>query len=127
MTIVAGEDAMETAGRLCLWSQTEDTRDPDKYDNFTSYRQTLKLKCGDSPKTASFIFTPDSGTPDTLYYQVFCFSAVYFTLSLIYQTTDPLTDTEIYTFTYNFTLCTSLRDTVGGIQDSIMHCLPVFV
>ncbi|VDD94738.1 unnamed protein product [Enterobius vermicularis] len=69
VTIVAGEDAMETAGRLCLWSQTEDTRDPDKYDNFTSYRQTLKLKCGDSPKTASFIFTPDSGTPDTLYYQ----------------------------------------------------------
>uniref|UniRef100_A0A158R4J2 Protein Skeletor n=1 Tax=Syphacia muris TaxID=451379 RepID=A0A158R4J2_9BILA len=69
VTIIAGEDSNQTAGRLCLWSQTNDTRDPDKYDKFTSYRQTLKLHCDKSPKTATFTFTPDSETPDTLYYQ----------------------------------------------------------
>lgn len=69
--IVAGQNPNETAGRLCLWSHDgEDDDDADKFDSFIEYRRSLKLKCIETSKTATFTFTPTAETPDTLYYQV---------------------------------------------------------
>uniref|UniRef100_A0A2K6W493 DM13 domain-containing protein n=1 Tax=Onchocerca volvulus TaxID=6282 RepID=A0A2K6W493_ONCVO len=68
--IVAGQNPNETAGRLCLWSHDgEDDDDADKFDSFIEYRRSLKLKCIETSKTATFTFTPTAETPDTLYYQ----------------------------------------------------------
>ncbi|VBB30921.1 unnamed protein product, partial [Acanthocheilonema viteae] len=68
--IVAGHNPDETAGRLCLWSQDgKDDEDADKFSSFIEYRRSLKLKCIETSKTATFHFTPTAETPDTLYYQ----------------------------------------------------------
>ncbi|VDK84196.1 unnamed protein product [Litomosoides sigmodontis] len=68
--IVAGHNPNETAGRLCLWSHDgEDDEDADKFSSFIEYRRSLKLKCIETSKTATFHFTPKAETPDTLYYQ----------------------------------------------------------
>ncbi|OZC09857.1 hypothetical protein X798_02963 [Onchocerca flexuosa] len=68
--IVTGQNPNETAGRLCLWSHDGgDDDDADKFDSFTEYRRSLKLKCIETSKTATFNFTPTAETPDTLYYQ----------------------------------------------------------
>ncbi|KAM3726463.1 Protein Skeletor, isoforms B/C [Dirofilaria immitis] len=68
--IVAGHNPNETAGRLCLWSHDgRDDDDADKFDSFIDYRRSLKLKCIETTKTATFHFTPTAETPDTLYYQ----------------------------------------------------------
>lgn len=69
--VVAGQNPTETAGRLCLWShEGVDDDDPDKYNSFIEYRRSLKLKCIETSKAATFQFTPTAETPDTLYYQV---------------------------------------------------------
>lgn len=69
--IVAGHNPNETAGRLCLWSHDgADDEDADKFGSFIEYRRSLKLKCIETSKTATFHFTPTAETPDTLYYQV---------------------------------------------------------
>ncbi|VDM95979.1 unnamed protein product [Thelazia callipaeda] len=68
--VVAGHNPDETAGRLCLWSHDNgDEVDADKFDSFIEYRRSLKLKCIETSKAASFQFTPSAETPDTLYYQ----------------------------------------------------------
>uniref|UniRef100_A0A0R3S538 Protein Skeletor n=1 Tax=Elaeophora elaphi TaxID=1147741 RepID=A0A0R3S538_9BILA len=68
--IVAGHNPNETAGRLCLWSHDGgDDEDADKFSSFIEYRRSLKLKCIESSKAATFQFTPTAETPDTLYYQ----------------------------------------------------------
>ncbi|VIO86537.1 Uncharacterized protein BM_BM6104 [Brugia malayi] len=68
--IVAGHNPNETAGHLCLWSHDGgDDEDADKFNSFTEYRHSLKLKCTETSKTATFHFTPTAETPDTLYYQ----------------------------------------------------------
>uniref|UniRef100_A0A915PI33 DM13 domain-containing protein n=1 Tax=Setaria digitata TaxID=48799 RepID=A0A915PI33_9BILA len=68
--IIVGHNPNETAGRLCLWShEDEKDDDADKFDSFIEYRRSLKLKCIETSKAATFHFTPTAGTPDTLYYQ----------------------------------------------------------
>jgi len=34
-----------SAGRLCVWSQTNPNDDPDKFKDFQSYREALQLQC----------------------------------------------------------------------------------
>ncbi|EJW87937.1 hypothetical protein WUBG_01153 [Wuchereria bancrofti] len=68
--IMAGHNPNETAGHLCLWSHDGgDDEEADKFNSFIEYRHSLKLKCTETSKTATFHFTPTAETPDTLYYQ----------------------------------------------------------
>lgn len=57
-------------GRLCLWSQDNAEDDPDKFEQFPDYRQTLTLKCASDGSAGTFTWTPDANTPDIVYYQV---------------------------------------------------------
>uniref|UniRef100_A0A183D3W0 DOMON domain-containing protein n=1 Tax=Gongylonema pulchrum TaxID=637853 RepID=A0A183D3W0_9BILA len=68
--VVAGQNPAETAGRLCLWSHDgADDDNPEAFNSFIEYRRSLKLKCIETSKAATFQFTPTTGTPDTLFYQ----------------------------------------------------------
>ena len=56
-------------GPLCEYRVTPDTEDPEEYETFDEYFDTLDLDC---PHTTygELTFTPDDSTPDIIYYQV---------------------------------------------------------
>lgn len=58
------------AGRLCLWSPDNAEDNADNYEQFVDYRRTLRLKCAPGGSAGRFTWTPESNTPDALYYQV---------------------------------------------------------
>ncbi|KAJ1374686.1 hypothetical protein KIN20_037431 [Parelaphostrongylus tenuis] len=68
VSVFSGSDPSRAAGRLCIWSNDDDT-DPDQFPSFSDFRKTLHLKCERDKVAAVFHFTPDEKTPDTLYYQ----------------------------------------------------------
>ncbi|CAG9821915.1 unnamed protein product [Phaedon cochleariae] len=55
-------------GRLCHWTQTGDL-EADDFQSFGAYQRTLELKC-DQGEPGVIQWTPDSNTPDTVYYQL---------------------------------------------------------
>uniref|UniRef100_A0AC34Q6X6 DM13 domain-containing protein n=1 Tax=Panagrolaimus sp. JU765 TaxID=591449 RepID=A0AC34Q6X6_9BILA len=64
-------DADDFAGGLCLWTPENPDDDYDSYDSFIEFRHTLKLKCDDTIAPAIFTFTPNSSTPNVIYFQSF--------------------------------------------------------
>lgn len=68
-----GQFVPTAEGRLCEWKQTNATLpNPDLYSSFAAYQRTLKLDC--LPGQASMLkFTPDSTTPDLIYYQCYTY------------------------------------------------------
>lgn len=68
-----GQFVPTAEGRLCEWKQTKQTlADPDQYPSFAAYQRTLKLDC--LPGQAGMLkFTPDSNTPDIIYYQCYTY------------------------------------------------------
>lgn len=69
VNIIAGSNPEETVGNLCMWTQENPEDNPDTYNTFAEYRNTLKLKCDESIPPAIFKFTPNASTPDLIYYQ----------------------------------------------------------
>lgn len=64
-----GQFVPTATGRLCEW-KFNDTRSPDSFDDFQSFKSTLRLEC--DPGQASMLkWTPDSSTPDVVYYQCY--------------------------------------------------------
>lgn len=63
-----GEAIPIGTGRLCHWTHTGDS-DAEDFDSFGAYQRTLQLKC-DVGEPGVITWTPDSNTPDTVYYQV---------------------------------------------------------
>ncbi|KAL1401589.1 hypothetical protein pipiens_006496 [Culex pipiens pipiens] len=57
-------------GRLCNWTPNPDGPPSDQYPSFGAYQRSLTLKC-DSGEPGIITWTPDSDTPDTVYYQCF--------------------------------------------------------
>ncbi|XP_029156481.1 protein Skeletor, isoforms B/C isoform X2 [Nylanderia fulva] len=57
------------AGRYCEWKRTK-VDDPDNYDTFKSFFDTLELKC-DKGEPAKLIWTVEKDTPDLVYYQCY--------------------------------------------------------
>ena len=59
-------------GRYCNWQVNTSLPDgfEDKVD-FFEFQKTLSLKCDDNSQPAVFTWTPDSNTPNNLYYQCF--------------------------------------------------------
>jgi len=57
-----------SAGRLCVWSQTNPNDDPDKFKDFQSYREALQLQCR-AGNPGVLQWTPDRNTSNTVYYQ----------------------------------------------------------
>ena len=55
-------------GRLCNWTPNPEYAADDS-PSFGAYQQTLKLECDDG-EPGILRWTPDSNTPDTVYYQV---------------------------------------------------------
>lgn len=68
-----GQYVPTAEGRLCEWKQTKQTlSDPDQYPSFAAYQRSLKLDC--MPGQAGMLkFTPDSNTPDFIYYQCYTY------------------------------------------------------
>ncbi|KAL1494772.1 hypothetical protein ABEB36_010317 [Hypothenemus hampei] len=64
-----GEAIPTGTGRLCHWTQTGE-KDADDFESFGAYQRTLQLKC-DVGEPGVVTWTPDSYTPDTVYYQCF--------------------------------------------------------
>ena len=63
-----GNPAPSASGRLCEW--VEDPAHPsDAFSSFGAYQRTLKLHCEEG-QPAILQWTPDSSTPDTVFYQV---------------------------------------------------------
>lgn len=60
----------DALGGLCLWTSKNSEDDFDSYNSFDEFKQTLNLNCDDS-NPGEFKFTPDSSTPDVIYYQSF--------------------------------------------------------
>lgn len=55
-------------GRLCEW--VEDPNQPaNAFNSFGAYQRTLELSCQEG-QPGVIQWTPDSSTPDTVYYQV---------------------------------------------------------
>ncbi|KJH42102.1 hypothetical protein DICVIV_11920 [Dictyocaulus viviparus] len=69
VTVFSGPDPSRAAGRLCIWSNDDNT-DPSIFSTFAEFRKTLNLKCERDKAAALLQFTPDEKTPDILYYQV---------------------------------------------------------
>jgi hypothetical protein len=65
-----GRPSPTAAGRLCLWSysQDHDPRKADKFISFTQFRSSLNYTC--ERGSASLLqWTPNASTPDIVYYQ----------------------------------------------------------
>lgn len=78
-----GQYVPTAEGRLCEWKQTKSTLpDPDQYASFASYQRSLKLEC--SPGQANSLkFTPDSETPDLIYYQCYSYRQMGWRIRLV--------------------------------------------
>lgn len=64
-----GQVVPTAEGRLCEWKPTDvKNSNPDSFEDFFSFQRTLNLQC-QAGKEAIIRWTPDSSTPDTLYYQ----------------------------------------------------------
>lgn len=64
-------------GRYCEWKhKTVDLAE--EVDTFEEYKATLRLQC-DPGQPGTFYWTPDSDTPNTVYYQVGRAPSVYHT------------------------------------------------
>ncbi len=65
-----GRPTPTSAGRLCAWlpSQNFDKRKADNYHSFIQYRSALNYSCEDG-NAAILQWTPNSSTPDLVYYQ----------------------------------------------------------
>ncbi|VDO96523.1 unnamed protein product [Soboliphyme baturini] len=91
---------LKSAGRLCLWNYRNPAEDADAHATFRSFKQTLELVC-DNGKSGYLTWTPDSKTPDVLYYQ----SYVNFNMGWKIMVTDeipaelPDADEETYQYT----------------------------
>ncbi|XP_067210806.1 protein Skeletor, isoforms B/C isoform X2 [Linepithema humile] len=57
------------AGRYCEWVRTT-VENPDNYETFKSFFETLELKC-DMGEPAKLVWTVEKDTPDLVYYQCF--------------------------------------------------------
>ncbi|XP_039308067.1 protein Skeletor, isoforms B/C isoform X2 [Solenopsis invicta] len=57
------------AGRYCEWVRTK-LDNPDNYETFESFFETLELKC-DKGEPAKLTWTVEEDTPDLVYYQCF--------------------------------------------------------
>lgn len=57
------------AGRYCEWIRTK-VDNPDNYETFKSFFETLELKC-DKGEPAKIVWTVDKDTPDLVYYQCY--------------------------------------------------------
>ena len=55
-------------GRLCEWKSEKQDSSADTFSDFFSFQRTLNLQCLPG-KAAVIRWTPDAGTPDTVYYQ----------------------------------------------------------
>lgn len=66
-----GQFVPTAEGRLCEWRQTNLTQtNPDLYQTFSAYQRSLKLDCS-AGQAGVLKFTPDSSTPDSIYYQCY--------------------------------------------------------
>ena len=64
-----GQIIPTSEGRLCEWKRdTRGSSSADDYKDFFSYQRTLNLQC-QAGKGAIMRWTPDSSTPDVVYYQ----------------------------------------------------------
>lgn len=57
-------------GRLCNWTPNQDGPDADEFQSFGAYQRTLTLIC-ENGEPGIITWTPDSKTPDTVYYHCF--------------------------------------------------------
>lgn len=78
-----GQYVPTAEGRLCEWKQTKNAlSNPDQYNSFAAYQKSLKLEC--SPGQASILkFTPDSDTPDLIYYQCYSYRQMGWRIRLV--------------------------------------------
>ena len=70
VTVLAGP----ANGSFCEYKITANTSDPETYDTFQEYAATLTLECAKG-SPGILVWTPDTDTPDTVYYQ--CYSHQY--------------------------------------------------
>lgn len=57
-------------GRICNWTPDQSGPGADEFPSFGAYQRSLSLKC-DEGEPGIITWTPDSNTPDTVYYQCF--------------------------------------------------------
>lgn len=57
-------------GRICNWTPDQSGPTADEFPSFGAYQRSLTLKC-DEGEPGIITWTPDSNTPDTVYYQCF--------------------------------------------------------
>lgn len=57
-------------GRICNWTPDQSGPTADEFSSFGAYQRSLTLKC-DEGDPGIITWTPDSNTPDTVYYQCF--------------------------------------------------------
>ncbi|KAH7732099.1 DOMON domain-containing protein [Aphelenchoides avenae] len=67
--LFAPSDPSSAVGRLCIWRSTSTPEEADRFESFVDFKHTLRLECDEAGKPHVFTFTPDKGTPDTLFYQ----------------------------------------------------------
>lgn len=64
-----GQIVPTAEGRLCEWKPTDlKSSNPESFSDFFSFQRSLNLQCL-AGKSALIRWTPDSNTPDTVYYQ----------------------------------------------------------